>query len=111
MVTTIKLKEQTKKELDTFREYKNETYDELVRKVLYIAKNIMKNPQLSKKTIREIEEARKRIREDNFYTEEEVRDQNKDIGEITLEGKPSNAPNHMNCSKRTFLTSPHYPKR
>ncbi|MBU7025975.1 MAG: hypothetical protein HXS48_03460, partial [Theionarchaea archaeon] len=61
MVTTIKLKEQTKKELDTFREYKNETYDEIIRKVLYIAKNVGKNPQLSEKTIKEIEEARKRI--------------------------------------------------
>jgi hypothetical protein len=74
MVTTIKLKEQTKKELDTFREYKNETYDEIVRKILYIAKNVGKNPQLSEKTIREIEEARQRIREGNFYTEEEVRE-------------------------------------
>ena len=74
MVTTIKLKEQTKKELDTFREYKNETYDEIVRKILYIAKNVGKNPQLSEKTIKEIEEARKRISEGNFYTEEEVKE-------------------------------------
>ena len=74
MVTTIKLKEQTKKELDTFREYKNETYDEIVRKILYIAKNVRKNPQLSEKTINEIEEARKRIKEGNFYTEEEVKE-------------------------------------
>jgi len=73
MVTTIKLKEQTKKELDTFREYKNETYDEIIRKVLYIAKNVGKNPQLSEKTIKEIEEARKRIKEGTFYTEEEVK--------------------------------------
>ena len=73
MVTTIKLKEQTKKELDTFREYKSETYDEIVRKVLYIAKNVVKNPQLSENTIREIEEARKRIKEGSFYTEEELK--------------------------------------
>jgi hypothetical protein len=37
MVTTIKLrkqtKKQTKKELDAFREHKNETYDEIVRKI------------------------------------------------------------------------------
>ena len=73
MVTTIKLKEQTKKELDTFREYENETYDEIVRKILCIAKDVGKNPQLSEKTIKEIEEARKRIKEGNFYTEEEVK--------------------------------------
>lgn len=73
MVTTIKLKEQTKKELDTFREYKNESYDEIVRKIVYIVKNVEKNPQLSEKTVKEIEEARKRIKEGNFYTEEEMR--------------------------------------
>lgn len=73
MITTIKLKERTKKELDTFREHKNESYDEIVRKIVYIAKNIEKNPQLSEKTVKEIEEARKRIKERNFYTEEEMR--------------------------------------
>jgi predicted transcriptional regulator len=73
MITTIKLKEQTKKELDTFREHKNESYDEIVRKIVYIAKNVEKNPQLSEKTVKEIEEARKRIKEGNFYTEEEMR--------------------------------------
>jgi len=36
-------------------------------------KNIEKNPQLSEKTVKEIEEARKRIKEGNFYTEEEMR--------------------------------------
>jgi len=73
MITTIKLKEKTKKELDTFREHKNESYDEIVRKIVYIAKNVEKNPQLSEKTVKEIEEARKRIKEGNFYTEEEMR--------------------------------------
>ena len=73
MVTTIKLREQTKKELDTFREHENETYDEIVRKILWIAKNVGKKPELSEKTIKEIEDARKRIKEGNFYTEEEVK--------------------------------------
>ncbi|MGC1122784.1 MAG: hypothetical protein WBA22_17010 [Candidatus Methanofastidiosia archaeon] len=73
MTTTVRLKEQTKEELDTFREYKNETYDEIIRKILYIARNVKKNPQLSEKIMSEIEEARRRISEGDFYTEEEVR--------------------------------------
>lgn len=74
MATTVRLKEQTKEELNTFREYKNETYDEIIRKILYIARNVRKNPQLSKKTVTEIEEARRRIKEGDFYTEEEVKE-------------------------------------
>jgi len=34
MDTTIKIHEDTKQELDTFREYRNESYDEVIRKVV-----------------------------------------------------------------------------
>jgi len=36
--TTIKLHKDTKKELDAFREYRNESYDEIVRKLVVIVK-------------------------------------------------------------------------
>lgn len=72
MQTTIKLDEKTKKGLDLFREYKNESYDEILRKLLYVAKSAEKEPELSQKTIRRIEEARKRIKAGEFYTEEEA---------------------------------------
>ena len=71
-VTTIKLGINTKKELDSFKEYKNETYDEVVNKLVYIAKNIKKQPELSQETILAIENARKRIKEGRFITEEEA---------------------------------------
>lgn len=72
MQTTIKLDEKTKKCLDLFREYKNESYDEILRKLLYVAKTAEKEPKLSQKTVRDIEKARKQIREGKFYTEAEV---------------------------------------
>lgn len=72
-VTTIKLGKKTKEKLNEFKQYKNESYDEVVRKLLYVAKMVKKKPQLSKKTIIEIEEARKRIKRGEFYTEEEMR--------------------------------------
>ena len=71
--TTIKLEEETKFGLDTFREYKNESYDEIVRKLLYVAKTTKTDPQLSRKTVEEIEAARKRIKEGKFYTEVEMK--------------------------------------
>ncbi len=74
MPTTIKLKRKTKHELDKFREHKNETYDEIVRKLVYIAQNLEKNPELSEKTILEIEKARERIKKGDFYTEEEIQE-------------------------------------
>jgi len=71
--TTIKIHEDTKFQIDQFREYKNESYDEVLKKLVYIAKKTKSEPELSKETIEQIEKARKRIKEGNFVTEEEAR--------------------------------------
>jgi predicted transcriptional regulator len=73
METTIRINPNTKEELDAFRQYKNESYDELLRKVIHIAKTCEKEPKLSQKTIQEIKEARDRIKKGDFYTEEEAK--------------------------------------
>ena len=53
--TTIKLYRETKSELDLFREYKNESYDEVIRKLVYIARTAKTEPWRSKETVRAIE--------------------------------------------------------
>ena len=73
METTIRLNPETKIKLDEFRQYKSESYDELVRKLIYLAKMCEKEPRLSQKTIQEINEARERIKKGEFYTEEEAK--------------------------------------
>lgn len=74
MPTTIKVHEETKTELDKFREYKNESYDEVINKVLFIAKNVEKEPNLSRQTIKSIEQARERIKRGKFLNEAEARE-------------------------------------
>jgi len=71
--TTIKIHENTKAELDTFREYRNESYDEVISKVIYIAKTCKTEPELSQETIQAIEKARERIKKGKFLTEAETR--------------------------------------
>jgi predicted transcriptional regulator len=71
--TTIKIYGETKSELDMFREYKNESYDEVIKKVIYIAKKCKTRPELSKDAIEAIERARKRMKEGKFITEEEAK--------------------------------------
>ena len=73
METTIKLQPRTKQELDKFRQYKNESYDEVVNKLVFIAKTCKTEPKLSQRTLKEIEEARKRIVKGEFYTENEMK--------------------------------------
>ena len=72
METTIRLSQITKEQLDSFKQYKSESYDELVRKLIYLAKLCEKEPKLSQKTLLEIKEARERIKKGQFYTQEEV---------------------------------------
>ena len=72
-VTTVKLHEDTKEQLDLFREYKNESYDEVIRKMIYIAKNCKRKPELSQEVILAIEKARERIKKGKFVTEEEAK--------------------------------------
>lgn len=72
METTIRVSQEIKSNLNGFRQYKNESYNELIRKLLFIAKMCENEPKLSQKTIREIKEAREKIKEGKFYTEEEA---------------------------------------
>jgi len=71
--TTIKIHLDTKTEIDRFREYKNESYDEVLKKLIYIVKKIKKEPDLSKETLKAIEDARERMKQGHFVTEEEAK--------------------------------------
>lgn len=71
--TTIKVHEETKHSLDGFREYKNESYDEVIKKMIYIIKTCKKQPELSQETIEAIERARERIKKGKFVSEDEAR--------------------------------------
>ncbi len=71
--TTIKIHIDTKTEIDRFREYKNESYDEVLKKLIYIVKKIKKEPDLSKETLKAIEAARERMKQGHFVTEEEAK--------------------------------------
>ena len=67
-VTTIKIYPDTKNGLDTFREYKNESYDEVIKKLLFIVKKQKTDPELSQETIDAIEKARERIKQGHYVT-------------------------------------------
>ncbi len=71
-VTTIKVQQTTKSQLDLFREYKNESYDEVINKLVYVAKQSKNNPALSQETVLAIEKARKRIQKGQYLSEKEA---------------------------------------
>lgn len=63
-LTSIQIHKSTLDRLKSFKEYQRETYDELINKLMKIVEFISKKePELKEEIIREIEEARKEIRE------------------------------------------------
>jgi hypothetical protein len=73
MATTVKLSQVTKLELDLFKESRRETYEEVISKLIYVARNAERRPSLSAAVVRRIEAARKRAARGETYSEEEAR--------------------------------------
>ena len=72
-ICTVRLHGRTKSHLDRYREYRNESYDEVVMKLVGIAENAKKEPKLSREAVERIEAARQRIKSGDFLTEDETR--------------------------------------
>ena len=71
--TTIRIHDDTKHDLDLLREYRNESYDEVIKKILFVINTYKTEPELSQETIDSIERARERIKKGDFLSEDEVR--------------------------------------
>ena len=73
LATTIKVQNATKEELNKFREYRAESYDDVIKKLVFIAKKCKSEPKLSKQTIIDIEAARERMKKGEFLTMNEMK--------------------------------------
>ena len=68
--TTIKLSRKTKERLDNLREYRAESYEEILKKMLYILNLIRKSPEFANKTLAIIDKNLKRKQEVDKETRE-----------------------------------------
>jgi predicted DNA-binding protein len=64
--TTIKISQETKERLEKLREHKRETYDDIIRKIMYVLNTVRDEPSKAKAVLEFIDEKRKRM----FETEE-----------------------------------------
>ncbi len=72
-ICSIRLHKETKSHLDKYREYRNESYDEVVMKIVGIADECKKEPKLARDTIERIEKARQRIKAGDYLNENAAR--------------------------------------
>jgi len=59
-ITTIKVNHETKERLDHLKEFKRESYDEILRKTLFILNNLRANPSAAQGILRNIDSKAKR---------------------------------------------------
>lgn len=60
-ITTIKLLEETKLRIEKLREHKRESYDDILRKILYVLNIARDDPDKAKKILERISELRERM--------------------------------------------------
>jgi len=71
-VTTIKLLEETKFRIEKLREYKRESYDDILRKILYILNTIKDEPENARRILEKISNLRQRMLEEEKQQRENL---------------------------------------
>ena len=73
-ITTVKLQKETKERLDKLRENRNESYDDILRKILYVLNATREDPFKAKKILERIGELRDRMIESEVQAEAETKE-------------------------------------
>ena len=72
-ITTIKLQKETKERLEKLRESKRESYDDILRKILFVLNATRDNPNKAKNILERIDDLRKRMLEEEKHDKAEVK--------------------------------------
>lgn len=59
--TTLKLEKETKERMEKLREHKRETYDDIIRKILFIMNMVREDPEKARAILEFIDEKRRRM--------------------------------------------------
>lgn len=66
--TTLQIRKETRVKLQSFKDYKRETYDELLNKMMSIINALKDEPELREDVIEDVLEARRQARQGKVYS-------------------------------------------
>lgn len=73
-ITTIKINKETKQRLDKLKEYSRETYEEVIKKLLFILNVSRKNPEKAQKILNRLDvKLKRKIKQSKPYQDGEDR--------------------------------------
>lgn len=70
-ITTIKLEEETKQRLEKLREFKKESYDEILKKILSVLNIVRVDPERARAILSRVEETKEMIKARELEEKEE----------------------------------------
>ena len=76
-VTTVKLLEETKLRIEKLREHKRESYDDLLRKIIYVLNVAREEPDKAKRVLERISDLRARMIEEEDSQKEQQKKEDK----------------------------------
>tara|TARA_Y100000310_G_scaffold341368_1_gene440286 strand:+ start:302 stop:571 length:270 start_codon:yes stop_codon:yes gene_type:complete len=71
-ITTIKLLEETKLRLEKLREHKRESYDDILKKILYVLNVARDDPEKARRVLEKIDDLRNQMLEEKLQQKEEL---------------------------------------
>jgi ribosome-binding ATPase YchF (GTP1/OBG family) len=71
-ITTIKLLEETKLRLEKLREYKRESYNDILKKMLYVLNVARDDPEKAKRVLEKIDDLRNQMLKEELQQKEEL---------------------------------------
>ncbi len=72
-ITTMKLLEETKIRIEKLREHKRESYDDILRKILYVLNVARDDPEKAKRVLERIDDLRTRMLEEELQQKEDLK--------------------------------------
>lgn len=75
-ITTIKLLEETKNRVEKLREHKKESYDDILKKILYVLNVAREDPEKAKRILEKISETRDQMTKGEQEQKEDLEKEN-----------------------------------
>ncbi|MDP2946845.1 MAG: hypothetical protein Q8N88_01910 [Nanoarchaeota archaeon] len=79
-ITTLKLTEETKSRIEKLREHKKESYDDILKKILYVLNVLREEPEKAKRILEKISEIRERMIQEETKQEENLKEEKENGG-------------------------------
>jgi len=76
-ITTIKLLEETKLRIEKLREHKRESYEEILKKILYVLNVARDEPEKARRILERISELRNRMIQEEREQKENLKKENR----------------------------------